>query len=177
MSCTGPVKDALGPTVPSGPSLVSEWNDEEFHEEPLVWSILQASAAICNPWSLYLLFLVPLTKLVLPFLSLAAGLSETASHPTSADKAQGILLLPAYRMLPSRSSSFQQNVHFTQGNKGGLEVQATCSLSGCANPSYSGCWVSLSTRGVPAQGSPCHPARLGGAGSCSLCLREQTHLI
>ena len=27
-------------------------------------------------------------------------------------------------MLPSQSSSFQQNVHFTQGNKGGLEVQA-----------------------------------------------------
>lgn len=35
--------------------------------------------------------LVLLTELVLPFLSLAAGLSETASHPTSADKAQGTL--------------------------------------------------------------------------------------
>lgn len=91
MSCTGPVKDALGPTVPSRPSLVSEWNDEEFHKERLVWSILQASAAICNPWSLYLLFLVLLMQLVLLFLSLAAGLSETASHPTSANKAQGIL--------------------------------------------------------------------------------------
>lgn len=49
MSCTGPVKDALGPTVPSRPSLVSEWNDEEFRKERLVWSFLQASTAICNP--------------------------------------------------------------------------------------------------------------------------------
>ena len=56
MSCTGPVKDALGPTVPSRPSLVSEWNDEEFHKERLVWSFLQASTAICNPGSVYLLF-------------------------------------------------------------------------------------------------------------------------
>lgn len=34
---------------------------------------------------------VLLRELGLPFLSLAAGLSETASHPTSADKAQGTL--------------------------------------------------------------------------------------
>ena len=49
MSCIGPVKDALGPTVPCRPSLVSEWNDEEFPEEQLVWALLQASTAICNP--------------------------------------------------------------------------------------------------------------------------------
>lgn len=80
-----------------------------------------------------------------------------------------LFLQHAYSMLPSQSSSFQQNVHFTQRNKGGLEVQATCSLSGHAVP-IQDAECPCQCRGSHAQGSPCHPAILGGVGSCSLCL-------
>ena len=108
---------------------------------------------------------VLLRELGLPFLSLAAGLSETVSHPTSADKAQGTL--SCFCSMPTGCSlakvlAFNKMFTLHRETKEAWKYKLMFSVWTCSP--YSGCWVSLSMQGVPCSGislPSCHTGRSG----------------